>query len=520
MPGPSVRLTDEALADIQGLITSGYGHLPQAAYLFVTANDASSAREWLAGLARTVTSSTRRAPGGGRSEKPPTAVNVGFTARGLAACGLPARVLGTFPAEFQDGMASPERSRILGDTDDSAPDRWEFGGSDADRVHAVVFLYAADEPGLDALCDAQRALLTASGGGVVEMPGRLQRGYRPESGAEPFGFHDGVAQPAIAGLKDGGVPTGEFILGYENHYGLMPPTPAVPRALDPGGVLPRLENPYHAGEELGDLGRHGSFAVYRKLQQDVVGFWRFMDAEAARLGRADPATVVWLASKCVGRWPSGAPLVASPAADDPRLGDLDDFGYAGDPAGLACPIGAHVRRMNPRDDLKPYAPAQSRSMSEAHRLLRRGRAYGPPLVDRAVLERLSAGERVAAVLAGPGADGHARGIHFVCINANLKSQFEFVQQTWANNPHFGGLHDNTDPIAGARRSSGDGPSRMTIPRDDATLRTRPLPSFITVKGGAYLFIPSLTALRFLAAPARRVHPAHAAAARQERPKPV
>ena len=91
-----------------------------------------------------------------------------------------------------------------------------------------------------------------------------------------FGFHDGLAQPRIRGVDGRGVATGEFILGYENHYGLIPPTPVVPRDLDPSEILPPLSNPYHSMESLADLGKNGSYLVYRKLQQDVAGFWQFM----------------------------------------------------------------------------------------------------------------------------------------------------------------------------------------------------------------------------------------------------
>ena len=77
-------------------------------------------------------------------------------------------------------------------------------------------LFAADEATLAEMCRTHRALL-ASSGGAVELPGGFQRGFRPDTFAEPFGFHDGIAQPSIAGLSGHGVPTGEFILGYDNH---------------------------------------------------------------------------------------------------------------------------------------------------------------------------------------------------------------------------------------------------------------------------------------------------------------
>jgi hypothetical protein len=207
--------------------------------------------------------------------------------------------------------------------------------------------------------------------------------------------------------------------------------------------------------------------------------------------------MVWLASRFVGRWPSGAPLILAPDADDPRQGSRDDFFYGADADGLSCPLGAHIRRANPRDLLKPYPSAESLSMSAAHRLLRRARAFGPPLFDPHILQAPTAIANRRALLELTD-DSQARGIHFFCVNASIKSQFEFVQQTWCNNPRFGGLSDNKDPIVGDNDRIDQPPSRMTIPRAPIRARTAALPRFVKVRAGAYLFMPSLTALRFLA----------------------
>lgn len=210
---------------------------------------------------------------------------------------------------------------------------------------------------------------------------------------------------------------------------------------------------------------------------------------------ADVGRMIWLAARLVGRWPSGAPLVLAPDGDDIQLRDRDDFFYRQDADGLACPLGAHIRRSNPRDDLKPYPAAESLSMSEAHRLLRRARVFGRPLFDPTILANPTSEARdVLLTLAD---DGHPRGIHFFCVNVSIRSQFEFVQQTWCNNPRFGGLNDNKDPITGDNNRTDQPSSRMTIPGEPLR-RTRPLPRFVTVRGGAYLFMPSMTALRFLA----------------------
>src|SRR5215208_2749440 len=151
----SSRLTDQVLDDIQGVVTSSYGHLPQSAYLFVHMKIPTEARRWIEALSGSVTSSKRWPVGSdGKKEKPRTALNVALTAEGLRACGLPEQVLRTFPVEFQDGMASADRSRILGDTDESAPASWEIGGPNTDRVHAVLLLFAADDMTLNTLCGA------------------------------------------------------------------------------------------------------------------------------------------------------------------------------------------------------------------------------------------------------------------------------------------------------------------------------------------------------------------------------
>jgi deferrochelatase/peroxidase EfeB len=205
--------------------------------------------------------------------------------------------------------------------------------------------------------------------------------------------------------------------------------------------------------------------------------------------------MLWLAARMMGRWPSGAPLVKVPERDDPRLREDDEFLYEDDVEGLRCPMGSHVRRTNPRAVLRPYGVAQSLSMTEAHRMLRRARVFGPPLVDAAALQDSSAAGAGHA-LVDVRDDGIERGIHFFCVNASIRSQFEFVQQSWCNNPRFGGLTNNKDPIIGD--NAPDGPaSHMEIPRQPVALRTAALPRFVVVKGGGYLFMPGLAALRFL-----------------------
>ena len=495
----ATTLTSERRTAVQGFVTSGFGHLPFAAYLFVRFETATAGRAWLGSLLLNLTTaeSWRRAPDRPKV-KVARAVNVGLTHAGLRALELSPAALDTFPEEFREGMATPMRSRILGDTEASDPGTWELGGPAQGAMHAVLLMHAESATDLARLQEIERDRLQASMG-ATEIPGTAQAGYRPENQREPFGFRDGIAQPKLSAFAGGDVATGEFILGHPNHFNFVTAGPLVPSAEDPQHLLPDDENNHHTPGLYRDLGRDGSYLVYRKLQQDVAGLWRFLVREGERLcGRPDPAYAVFLAAKMVGRWPSGAPLTLAPEQDDPRLADENAFGYApADATGRACPFGAHIRRVNPRDVVVPCAPEQSLSVSASHRLLRRGRVYGAPLFDQTVLDFPLDPKRLA-FLGNLRDDGQPRGIHFLAVCGSLRKQFEFVQQTWANNPRFAGLTDNKDPLTGDNDRPGAASGFMTIPANPIRVRLGPLPRFVTVRGGGYFFLPGIAALRFLA----------------------
>ncbi len=119
-------------------------------------------------------------------------------------------------------------------------------------------------------------------------------------------------------------------------------------------------------------------------------------------------------------------------------------------------------------------------INNRHRILRRGREYGNLLSpDQAV---------------NNAPDGSTRGLYFACVNANIGRQFEFIQRTWVNNPKFNGLYDDRDPLV-ASESGGS----FTIPGLPVRNRLTGLPSFVTVTGGAYFFLPGIRAVRYLAA---------------------
>jgi Dyp-type peroxidase family len=306
-----------------------------------------------------------------------------------------------------------------------------------------------------------------------------------------------VGQPLVEGFDPAGAPgntvaAGEFVLGYPNAYGQYTDRPTLPADDAAASLLPAA--PDDAARR--DLGMNGSYLVFRQLRQNVPAFWSYMAEHAPRkLGGDATHACIALASKMVGRWPSGAPLVKAPLADDPSLADDNDFVYvqadgAGDPHGLKCPIGAHVRRTNPRDALDPK-PGSERSIEvgKRHRIIRRGRAYGPPL----------ASSMNPAELIGRADDARERGLHFICFNTQIGRQFEFIQHTWVNSPKFDGLYEDDDPLIGDRGAAEvNRGGAFTVQAEPVRKRVTGMPRFVTVRGGGYFFMPGIAAVRYLA----------------------
>jgi Dyp-type peroxidase family len=448
------------LHDMQGLVVRGYGSLPYATFLLLHVVDGAAASSLVGRWADVVTS-------GALSPPPPgSAMNVALTAEGVDRL-TAGRAPSGFSEQFVTGMASTYRSRLLGDVDDDAPRTWRWGGPGTEPVHVLVLLYAVTPAELSRGVASVTADAAAYGLKVVAQLDAAELQVN-----EPFGFHDGISQPLMAGLPKAGpggdvVRAGEFVLGYRNEYGQRTERPLVPASSDPGRLLP----PDADGSGAADVGRNGTYLVVRQLEQDVDGFWDWVGRASARPdGTVDQAARTRLAAKMVGRWPSGAPLVLTPEADDPAQASANDFRYhATDPAGLACPIGAHVRRANPRDALEPHpGSADSLAVNRKHRIIRRGRGY------RTDTER---------------------GLYFMCLNGNLARQFEFIQHSWVNDPYFNLLDDATDPVCGVRH---DGGTSFTAPGLPVRTRYQGLPQFVHVRGGAYFFLPGIGALRYLA----------------------
>jgi Dyp-type peroxidase family len=408
----------------------------------------SSPQDGRALLARTLPMIRSAAEPGGQDGA--LTVSVALTFQGLKALGVPAASLDSFAPEFVQGMAA--RAAELYDVGASAPLQWEkpFGSAE---IHVGVLAVAAERGGLDEVLTQALAAQSRLGVSLVFR----QDCHMLPTKKEAFGFADGLSQPAIDGSGVPGTNTrekpimpGEFLLGYPDETGDLPPMPS-----------PEV------------LGRNGSYVVVRKVYQDVAAFRRYL-----RENSTDLAGEEHLGAKMMGRWPSGAPLALAPDREDAALGAdpdrNDDFLYDadGDARGFRTPPGSHIRRMNPRDGLD-FGDVRR------HRLLRRSTSYGPPLPEGALDD-----------------DGADRGTVFVFICADIERQFEFVQSQWMNTSTFiGGSGTERDPIGGAGQ---DGGGEFTIPRQPIRRRLRGLPEFVVTRGGEYFYMPGLRALQWLA----------------------
>jgi Dyp-type peroxidase family len=432
------------LDDIQHMLLTRAPAL-QGRYVFLSFGDPAGARSWLSESLEEVQSVRAMRDCVAKDQR---WVSLAFTWQGLRALGVPEASLATFPEEFRQGMVA--RAQILGDTGANHPKLWVDGMARPD-LHAIMILFTRTTHERERCVQEYERRLARSPG--VSVISTLDLAATPplDYAHDHFGYRDRLSEPVIEGSGEtptpgsgGFIKPGEFILGYPDESG-------------PGAALPQPEI----------LSRNGSFMAYRRLEEHVGRFRSFLQEHAST-----PEEQELVAAKLMGRWRSGAPLVLAPERDDPALGAdrqrNNDFSYREqDPHGYAVPLGAHIRRMNPRD---------TAANMNRRRMIRRGATYGPSLPE------------------GVQEDGVERGIAAFVLCASLIRQFEFAQNVWVNDKNFHELGNERDPLIGNQ----DGTLEYKIPRRPIRRKILGLPAFTSVRGGAYFFLPGLKALRWLA----------------------
>lgn len=523
-------MADEQLEldDIQGAIIPGFKK-DYALIVGLLIEDEAACKTWLREIARSVATAsevlrfnrlfkefaTRRNTEAGA----PKAVwlSLSFSEPGLSRLRPRAEIGKAFEGAFVHGMY---QSALC----DPSPETWEFGAS-AEAIPHILLVIAADDPGdlqaemarivasvpmgADGVTPAVRPLASPQAGAT--LPGALR-------GHEHFGFKDGISQPAIRGLAS--ADPQDFIDARR----LAPSDPNYQRFAEPGRLLVwpgQFVIGYNRQNRLDALKpakpfkpklawqRNGSYLVYRRLQQRTYLFWDFCRTGAETLSADIELTIspTEFASRLVGRWPSGAPVLRTPDAESDESAAIardddtnNNFAFSevaptvtladgtvassafppplADPEGRTCPFPGHIRKVNPRDD---STDTSGEKQTPVRLMLRRGIPYGP-----------------VTTAASPFEDDRVdRGLLFMSYQASIGEQFEFVTKTWVNlpnSPHDSRPQTGQDPLIG----QSDDRRFFRFPRDDKAendlLFDLPEDPWVRMTGGGYFFTPSISAL--------------------------
>jgi deferrochelatase/peroxidase EfeB len=484
--GTRTRSTLE-LGDIQGFILRGY-RMPMVRHFLLTVGAAAEARKLLGRFvsgdetdAPQITTAEdwhigfEAGPGDDPADaprrKPDYCLNVAITWPGLVALEIKDRVPTLSFKSFGAFVAgAAERAALVGDTGASAPPNW-IGGFGTGSDHVLVTLHAISPEAMTTYSRRLSALF-AEGNAFREI-------WR----------HDGMA---LMEMKDGNpVPTFRVHFGYTDGISMTtirggperyPPDHQQP--CEPWLFVLRDEAENYFVPEPREFGLNGSFTVFKMIETDVVGFENFLQSNKDKM---DPEL---LAAKLCGRWRNGVPLALSPDTDSPSGGippeQLNNYEYvnadgSGDPRGLRCPVGAHMRRINPRGQ-PVTGQGEPGGSNNTHRLVRRGLPYGPAYDPTKPY------------------DGLERGLLGYFINSSIENQYEFVLGHWVNDSEFAGAvrlpPKSKDPMIGTQDPA---ESIFVIPQANGgpPIKITGFSSFTTTKGAAYCFLPSITAIRFM-----------------------
>ena len=465
-------MTTLELSEIQAFLFNDYKEMGSSKYYLLQVKDANAAKNFLASIADNITHANTTING--------SCLNIGFTSKGLTALGYNNEEnMHSFSREFREGMVTAYRQRLLGDFDSSDPSKWQWGGPNNQQVDLILIVFGKNETIAENYFQSLKQKFEP-GLSVVH----ILNGKPLPNDKEHFGFRDGISQPVIKGSNidpagnNNDINPGEFVLGYKNEYDIYPDGPKLKVSQGKTELLGDSDNGCK------DIGRNGTYFVLRQLEQNVDGYWSFLKKQTIdEHGNTNNKEATKIAAKLMGRWPSGAPLVKHPDNDPGGESDDNSFSYIKeDKDGEKCPFGSHIRRMNPRDHFEESTPGVSLKLTRRHRIMRRVRSYGEDFIG-------SANNHTP--------NGEV-GLLFGCFNANIAKQFEFIQYTWANSPKFKKLYDDPDPIIGVRECPAAGVKQnFTIPQKTVNKVIPGLQSFVTVKGGAYFFFPSVSVLKFL-----------------------
>lgn len=381
-------------------------------------------------------------------------VGVGITFAGYKKLGIPTAKIPSNGASgpFAAGMRSNASVAALADPPVST---WEKPYRHT--IHAVILVADADKARMLAKRGVIRKLFTPKVTLLGEETGLGQHNARGE-GIEHFGYIDGRSQPLFLREDIAAEPKAKW-----------DPAFALDRVLVPDSAAPKPAQQF------------GSFFVLRKLEQNVRAFHKAEADLATELGLTG-SDRKRAGAMIVGRFRDGTALTAQSKA----LGKgpvPNDFDYGKDRAGARCPFQGHVRKTNPRGS----------ATGEGDRppiMARRGQTYGTR-TDNPNATNLPLSARPTGGV----------GLLFMAFNSEIAGQFEFTQQSWANNRFFpfgdpvGSKDAGLDLVIGqGTRPKAAWPLKWDKPQ--AKVAKSP-PRTVTMKGGEYFFMPSIAFLKAL-----------------------
>jgi deferrochelatase/peroxidase EfeB len=476
------------LSEIQGFILRGY-RMPMVRHFLLTVDVPAQARKLLGRLvngdetgAPQITTAEdwhvgfEPGPGDNLADvprcKPDYCLNVGITWPGMIALEIKDRVPTLSFKSFSAFIAgAAERAALVGDTGTSAPQNW-IDAFTTGSGHVMVTLHAISPEAMTTYSERLSALF-AEGNAFREiwrtdgMAWVEMRDGKPNFCSKvPFGYTDGISMTTIRG-------------GPERYH------PDHQQPCEPWLFVLRDDAENYLLPEPRELALNGSFAVFKMIKTDVVGFENFLQSNKDKI---DPEL---LAAKICGRWRNGIPLALSPDTDSPPGGippeQMNNYEYvnadgSGDPKGLRCPVGAHMRRINPRGQ-PVTGQGHPGGSNNTHRIIRRGMPYGPNFDPTQPY------------------DGIERGLLGYFINSSIENQYEFVLKQWVNDSEFAGavrLHPKSkDPMIGTQDQA---ESIFVIPQANGSplIKITGFSTFVTTKAAAYCFLPSIAAVKFIA----------------------
>ena len=341
------------------------------------------------------------------------------------------------------------------------------------------------ERGTAAAADIETVLLAADCTVVVRQAGTALRS-EAGNGLEHFGYVDGRSQPLMLLEDIEAESRDEGIAHWDPTAKLSRALVADPLANDPEGLS------------------FGSFFIFRKLEQNVLGFKTKEQDLANTLKLVGAERRELAGALLVGRFEDGTPVTLSDEARNMKR-PRNDFNYDADGVAARCPFHAHIRKTNPRGS--SGATAQEKELEQACIMARRGITY-EDTPRKVHPEALPEAETKAEFLVkvAPLLPTGGLGLLFMAYNAELDNQFVLTQKGWANERQFPKVPSDSpfcppglDGIIG-QPADGTDTHFYAAEWDQPTgapIQSQGFNGFVTMRGGEYFFAPSLKFLRGL-----------------------